>query len=76
MGDATLSNIRHGKAEGISRRTNIISVNPRRINLKEKDENSEDMLGFGDEKVVSSDLMRIKLVFLARHLIAIDSQGR
>lgn len=51
-------------------------VNPRRINPKEKDENSEDMLGFGDEKVVSSDLMRIKLVFLARHLIAIDSQGR
>ena len=52
------------------------SVNPRRINRKEKDENSEDMLGFGDEKVVSSDLMRIKLVFLARHLISIDSQGR
>lgn len=39
-------------------------------------ENSDDIMGYGDEKVVSSDLMRIKLVLLAHHLIAINSQGR
>lgn len=36
-------------------------------------ENTEDILGYGNERIISGDLMRIKLVLVAHHLIIIDS---
>jgi hypothetical protein len=39
-------------------------------------ENSEDAVGYGNEKVTSCDLLRIKLVLVAHHLISIDSSYR
>lgn len=39
-------------------------------------ENEEDGMGYGNERVISGDLMRIKLVLVAHHLIVIDSYYR
>ena len=36
-------------------------------------ENTEDILGYGNERIISGDLMRIKMVLVAHHLIVIDS---